>query len=237
MRIIAGSCSIENYDQAISLASKLKDLGVSEIRAMLFKPRTDPNSFQGIGYDGIEILKELKKMGFKIVSEVMNAEQIEKLYDYVDSMQVGARNMQNFDLLRELGRTDKNIILKRGFASYIEEWIKASEYITRAGNKNVTLCERGIRSFDNITRNVLDIGAIIYLKEMTDFEVLADPSHSMGRRDFVPGAAKAAMAAGADGLIIEVHENPEEALTDKDQALDVKTFEKLLRDLDGKYNL
>ena len=237
MRIIAGSCSIENYDQAISLASKLKDLGVSEIRAMLFKPRTDPNSFQGIGYDGIEILKELKKMGFKIVSEVMNAEQIEKLYDYVDSMQVGARNMQNFDLLRELGRTDKNIILKRGFASYIEEWIKASEYITRAGNKNVTLCERGIRSFDNITRNVLDIGAIIYLKEMTDFEVLADPSHSMGRRDFVPGAAKAAMAAGADGLIIEVHENPEEALTDKDQALDVKTFEKLLRDLDGKHNL
>ena len=143
---------------------------------MLFKPRTDPNSFQGIGYDGIEILKGLKKMGFKIVSEVMNAEQIEKLYDYVDSMQVGARNMQNFDLLRELGRTDKNIILKRGFASYIEEWIKASEYITRAGNKNVTLCERGIRSFDNITRNVLDIGAIIYLKEMTDFEVLADPS-------------------------------------------------------------
>lgn len=237
MRIIAGSCSIENYDQAISLASKLKDLGVSEIRAMLFKPRTDPNSFQGIGYDGIEILKELKKMGFKIVSEVMNAEQIEKLYDYVDSMQVGARNMQNFDLLRELGRTDKNIILKRGFASYIEEWIKASEYITRAGNKNVTLCERGIRSFDNITRNVLDIGAIIYLKEMTDFEVLADPSHSMGRRDLVPGAAKAAMAAGADGLIIEVHENPEEALTDKDQALDVKTFEKLLRDLDGKDNL
>lgn len=237
MRIIAGSCSIENYDQAISLASKLKDLGVSEIRAMLFKPRTDPNSFQGIGYDGIEILKELKKMGFKIVSEVMNAEQIEKLYDYVDSMQVGARNMQNFDLLRELGRTDKNIILKRGFASYIEEWIKASEYITRAGNKNVTLCERGIRSFDNITRNVLDIGAIIYLKEMTDFEVLADPSHSMGRRDLVPGAAKAAIAAGADGLIIEVHENPEEALTDKDQALDVKTFEKLLRDLDGKHNL
>lgn len=237
MRIIAGSCSIENYDQAISLASKLKDLGVSEIRAMLFKPRTDPNSFQGIGYDGIEILKELKNMGFKIVSEVMNAEQIEKLYDYVDSMQVGARNMQNFDLLRELGRTDKNIILKRGFASYIEEWIKASEYITRAGNKNVTLCERGIRSFDNITRNVLDIGAIIYLKEMTDFEVLADPSHSMGRRDLVPGAAKAAIAAGADGLIIEVHENPEEALTDKDQALDVKTFEKLLRDLDGKHNL
>lgn len=237
MRIIAGSCSIENYDQAISLASKLKDLGVSEIRAMLFKPRTDPNSFQGIGYDGIEILKELKKMGFKTVSEVMNAEQIEKLYDYVDSMQVGARNMQNFDLLRELGRTDKNIILKRGFASYIEEWIKASEYITRAGNKNVTLCERGIRSFDNITRNVLDIGAIIYLKEMTDFEVLADPSHSMGRRDLVPGAAKAAIAAGADGLIIEVHENPEEALTDKDQALDVKTFEKLLRDLDGKHNL
>ena len=237
MRIIAGSCSIENYDQAISLASKLKDIGVSEIRAMLFKPRTDPSSFQGIGYDGIEILKELKNMGFKIVSEVMNAEQIEKLYDYVDSMQVGARNMQNFDLLRELGRTDKNIILKRGFASYIEEWIKASEYITRAGNKNVTLCERGIRSFDNITRNVLDIGAIIYLKEMTDFEVLADPSHSMGRRDLVPGAAKAAMAAGADGLIIEVHENPEEALTDKDQALDVKTFEKLLRDLDGKDNL
>lgn len=237
MRIIAGSCSIENYDQAISLAGKLKALGINEIRAMLFKPRTDPNSFQGIGYDGLEILKELKNMGFKIVSEVMNAEQIEKLYDYVDSMQVGARNMQNFDLLRELGRTDKNIILKRGFASYIEEWIKASEYITRAGNENVTLCERGIRSFDNITRNVLDIGAIIYLKEMTDFEVLADPSHSMGRRDLVPGAAKAAMAAGADGLIIEVHENPEEALTDKDQALDIITFEKLLRELDGKYNL
>lgn len=237
MRIIAGSCSIENYDQAISLAGKLKALGINEIRAMLFKPRTDPNSFQGIGYDGLEILKELKNMGFKIVSEVMNAEQIEKLYDYVDSMQVGARNMQNFDLLRELGRTDKNIILKRGFASYIEEWIKASEYITRAGNENVTLCERGIRSFDNITRNVLDIGAIIYLKEMTDFEVLADPSHSMGRRDLVPGAAKAAMAAGADGLIIEVHENPDEALTDKDQALDIKTFEKLLKDLNGKYNL
>lgn len=237
MRIIAGSCSIENYDQAISLAGKLKALGVSEIRAMLFKPRTDPSSFQGIGYDGIEILKELKNMGFKIVSEVMNADHIEKLYDYVDSMQVGARNMQNFDLLRELGRTDKNIILKRGFASYIEEWIKASEYITRAGNENVTLCERGIRSFDNITRNVLDIGAIIYLKEMTDFEVLADPSHSMGRRDLVPGAAKAAMAAGADGLIIEVHENPDEALTDKDQALDIKTFEKLLKELDGKYNL
>lgn len=237
MRIIAGSCSIENYDQAIGLATKLKKLGVNEIRAMLFKPRTDPNSFQGIGYEGIEILKEIKNMGLKTVTEVMTAEQIERLYEYVDVMQVGSRNMQNFELLKELGKTDKNIILKRGFSSYVEEWIKASEYISMGGNTNITFCERGIRSFDNITRNVLDIGTIIYLKQLTNFEVIADPSHSMGKREFVPAATKSALAAGADGIIIEVHENPENAFSDGRQSITVSEFEKLLKELNGTNNI
>lgn len=237
MRIIAGSCSIENYDQAINLATKLKELGINEIRAMLFKPRTDPNSFQGIGYEGIEILRELKNMGLKTVTEVMTAEHIEKLYDYVDVMQVGSRNMQNFELLRELGKTDKNIILKRGFSSYVDEWIKASEYISMGGNSKITLCERGIRSFDHITRNVLDIGAIIYLKQMTNFEIIADPSHSMGKREFVPSATKAAIAAGADGIIIEVHEDPENAYSDGRQSITVNEFEKLLKEINGTNNI
>lgn len=237
MRIIAGSCSIENYDQAISLAIKLKKIGVNEIRAMLFKTRTDPNSFQGIGYEGIEILKELKNMGFKTVTEIMTAEHIEKLYDYVDVMQVGSRNMQNFELLKELGKTDKNIILKRGFAAYVDEWIKASEYIKMGGNDNITFCERGIRSFDNITRNVLDIGAIIYLKQLTKYEVLVDPSHSMGKREFVPSAAKAAISAGADGIIVEVHEDPENAYSDGRQSITVEEFEKLLKDINGTHSI
>lgn len=231
VRIIAGSCAIENETQALVLAEKLKVRGITEMRAALFKPRTSPNDFQGIGYDGLPILREIQNMGLKTVTEVVGVRQIEKLYDYVDVFQIGARNMQNFELLKEVGSTNKPIILKRGFANTVYELLMAAEYIKQSGNKDITLCERGIRSFDDVTRNVLDIGAIIYLKQNTDYEVIADPSHSMGNRNFVRSAAKAAIAAGADGIIVEVHEEPENALSDSKQTIGLETFDKVLEDL------
>lgn len=231
VRIIAGSCAIENETQALVLAEKLKVRGITEMRAALFKPRTSPNDFQGIGYDGLPILREIQNMGLKTVTEVVGVRQIEKLYDYVDVFQIGARNMQNFELLKEVGSTNKPIILKRGFANTVYELLMAAEYIKQSGNKDITLCERGIRSFDDVTRNVLDIGAIIYLKQNTDYEVIADPSHSMGNRNFVRSAAKAAIAAGADGIIVEVHEEPDKALSDSKQTIGLETFDKVLEDL------
>ncbi|MCI5675790.1 MAG: 3-deoxy-7-phosphoheptulonate synthase [Ezakiella sp.] len=234
MRLIAGSCSIENREQALSLAKKLKSRGITEFRAMIFKPRTDPESFQGIGYEGLSILDEIRSLGLKTVTEVMSELQIEKLYDHVDVFQVGSRNMQNFSLLKELGKTDKPIILKRGFASYVDEWLKASDYIVMGGNEDITLCERGIRSFDDITRNVLDIGAIIYLKQSTGFQVIADPSHSMGRRNMVIPASRAALAAGADGLIVEVHEDPDHAYSDGQETIDIDMFDELIEEIGFK---
>lgn len=234
IRIIAGSCAIESERQALSLAKKLKDRGVSEMRAAIFKPRTDPKSFQGIGYKGLPILAKIREMGLKTVTEAVGVSQIEKINDYVDIFQIGARNMQNFELLREIGQTKKPVILKRGFQNTIEEFLNAAEYIKLGGGKDITLCERGIRSFDTITRNVMDIGAIIYIKHNTDYKILADPSHSMGNRDFVRDAARAGVAAGADGIIVEVHENPEIALSDSKQTIDLETFDKILGDLWNK---
>lgn len=231
IRIIAGSCAIESERQALSLAKKLKERGVTEMRTALFKPRTDPKSFQGIGFKGIPILDEIRKMGLKTVTEPVGVSEIEKLYDHVDIFQIGARNMQNFELLKEVGKTKKPVILKRGFQNTVEEFLFAAEYIKIGGGRDITLCERGIRSFDKITRNVLDIGAIIYLKHNTDYKVIADPSHSMGHREYVRDAARAAIAAGADGIIVEVHENPEIALSDSKQTIDLETFDKILGDL------
>lgn len=231
IRIIAGSCAIESERQALSLAKKLKERGISEMRAALFKPRTDPKSFQGIGFKGIPILDKIREIGLKTVTEAVGVSEIEKLYDHVDVFQIGARNMQNFELLREIGQTKKPVILKRGFQNTVEEFLFAAEYIKLGGGKDITLCERGIRSFDTITRNVLDIGAVIYIKKSTDYKILVDPSHSMGNRDFVRSAARAGIAAGADGIIVEVHENPEIALSDAKQTINLETFDKILGDL------
>lgn len=231
MIIIAGSCSVENEKQIISLAEKLKERKIEYIRASLFKPRTDPKAYQGIGYNGLYLLEMLRDMGMKPVCEVLSIEQAEKVKPYVSMFQVGTRNMYNYELLKFLGTLDKPVLLKRAFSGYVNEWLKSKEYITQMGNENVILCERGIRSFDNITRNVLDIGAIIYLKQNTNNIVIADPSHSMGNSDFIIPASKAAMAAGADGLIVEVHENPKLSKSDNFQTIDLIQFDHLLEEI------
>ncbi|MDO5716361.1 MAG: 3-deoxy-7-phosphoheptulonate synthase [Tissierellia bacterium] len=232
MIIIAGSCSMESEEQALKLANQLKKRNIDYVRAAIFKPRTDPNTFQGLGYVALPALKKIREMGLKTVTEVVDPRQIDPVYDHVDVYQVGTRNMHNFSLLKELGKVDKPVILKRGLCAYMDEWLKAAEYIEKGGNGQVILCERGIRSFDVITRNVLDIGAIIYLKKKTGYQVLVDPSHSMGHREFVVDAAKAGLAAGADGVMVEVHEEPDRALTDSKQTIDLPTLDTLLDEVE-----
>lgn len=220
--IIAGPCAVESKEQIIRIAMKLKDLGIEYLRAGAFKPRTNPNSFQGLGEKGILYLIEAKKLtGLKIVSEIMDIEQLNKYGKYLDIIQIGARNMYNYELLKALGKINKPILLKRAFSATYQEWIGAYEYIKQSGNNQVILCERGIRSFDNSTRNVLDIQAIPYIKENYHLPIIVDPSHASGHRYLVESDSLAAIAAGADGLIIEVHDYPEESLSDKEQAINI----------------
>lgn len=229
--IIAGSCSLESPQQALHLAAALQERGITHIRAAIFKPRTDPETFQGLGWEGLSILDEMRARGLHPVTEVTAPEQVEKLVEHVSVFQVGTRNMYNYELLRELGHTKTPVILKRGMSAYVSEWLKSAEYILRGGNEDVRLCERGIRSFDTLTRNVLDVGAIVYLKTYTPFTVYADPSHATGDRRLVGGAARAALAAGADGLMIEVHEEPDASWTDAKQALSLEMFDALLESI------
>jgi len=226
--VIAGPCSVESEEQIIAVAQAVKAAGAGFLRGGVFKPRTSPYAFQGMGCDGINLLLAAKKeTGLPLVSELMEIHQLE-VFDQIDVIQVGARNMQNFNLLKELGKCSKPILLKRGLASTVTELLMAAEYIIAGGNEKVILCERGIRTFETSTRNTLDISAIPYLKQKTHLPVIVDPSHATGVASLVPAAAKAAVAAGADGLIIEVHNDPEAALCDGEQSLTPAVFADLM---------
>ncbi len=230
--VIAGPCSVENHDQIVEVAESVKNSGATLLRGGAFKPRTSPYSFQGLELEGLELLKEAKaNTGLPIVTEIMSPKMVEKFESDVDIIQVGARNMQNFDLLKELGKASKPILLKRGLSATIEEWLMSAEYIMAGGNENVILCERGIRTFETYTRNTLDLSAIPAVKKLSHLPVVVDPSHSAGRRWMVEPLSLAAMAIGADGLIVEVHNCPEKALCDGAQSLDPKQFDDLMTKL------
>jgi 3-deoxy-7-phosphoheptulonate synthase len=226
--IIAGPCSVETRDQIIEVSRAVKEAGTGFLRGGVFKPRTSPYSFQGLGSEGLDLLLEAKKAtGLPIVTELMDISHLEA-FDQVDIVQIGARNMQNFTLLKELGRCSKPVLLKRGYACTVTEVLMAAEYILAGGNDRIILCERGIRSFDTYTRNVLDLSAVPALKKQSHLPVIVDPSHATGLSWMVPAMAKAAVAAGADGLIIEVHNNPEKALCDGEQSITPDAFAVLM---------
>ena len=206
IQVMAGPCSVENHDQVVSIAKSVKMAGAHLLRGGAFKPRTSPYSFQGLGAPGLDLLKEAREeTGLPIVTEIMSADMLDRFVEDVDMIQVGARNMQNYTLLKELGRTRKPILLKRGLAATVQEWLMSAEYILAEGNPNVVLCERGIRTFENYTRNTLDLSAVLAAKKLSHLPVIVDPSHAAGLWWMVPQLAKAAVAAGADGLLIEVH--------------------------------
>ncbi len=230
--IIAGPCSVESEDQILSIAKSVKSSGAGLLRGGAFKPRSSPYSFQGLKKHGLELLKYAKKeTGLPIVTEIMSIEFLDDFIKDVDVIQVGARNMQNFELLKELGKTKKPILLKRGLSSTIEELLMSAEYILAGGNENVILCERGIRTFENYTRNTLDLSAIPAIKKLSHLPVIVDPSHAAGLWWMVEPLSKAAIAVGADGLIIEVHNDPENALCDGNQSIKPNRFENLMKQL------
>lgn len=230
--VMAGPCSAESEEQVFSAAAAVKKAGAKILRGGAFKPRSSPYSFQGLGEEGLRMLREAaNKENLKLVSEVMDVSQIDLVGKYSDIYQVGARNMQNFTLLRELGRTRKPVLLKRGISATIEEWLLSAEYLLAGGNTEVVLCERGIRTFESYTRNTLDISAIPVIKKLSHLPIIVDPSHGTGRRDKVAPMARAAVAAGADGLIIEVHNNPDKALSDGAQSMYPAQFDRLMAEL------
>jgi 3-deoxy-7-phosphoheptulonate synthase len=230
--VMAGPCSIENHDQIFETAARVKAAGGSFLRGGAFKPRSSPYAFQGMGIAGLELMREAADVhGLLVVSEVMEISQIESMLPYVDLLQVGARNMQNFNLLRELGQVRKPVLLKRGIAATIEELLLSAEYILSGGNYDVILCERGIRTYETATRNTMDISAIPVVKKYSHLPIVADPSHGTGRRDMVAPMAKAAVAAGADAIIVEVHPNADKAASDAAQTLYLDQFDKLMGEL------
>jgi 3-deoxy-7-phosphoheptulonate synthase len=230
--ICAGPCAVESRDQMLKTAKAVKHSGASVLRGGAFKPRTSPYSFQGLGEEGLRILKDVSaEVGIPVVTEVTAPEQVAQVSKYVDALQVGARNMQNFELLRAVGRSRLPVVLKRGISATIEEWLLAAEYILLGGNWNVVLCERGIRTFVNDTRNVLDIAEMALVKNMTHLPVMVDPSHATGRRDIIPAASRAAVAAGSDGLMVEVHPKPESALSDGPQSLTFNEFDSMMKEV------
>lgn len=230
--IIGGPCTVESPEQMEAVAEALKDAPVQALRGGVYKPRTSPYAFQGMGIEGLEILASVsQRHNLPVVTEVMSIAQIEPVVAYADMLQVGSRNMQNFELLKALGEAGKPILLKRGLASTIEEFVMAAEYIMSHGNSQVVLCERGIRSFDTYTRNVLDLGAVVALKQITHLPVIVDPSHAVGKRELVAPLAKAAVACGADGLIIECHPEPEKSVSDARQALSLQDMVSLVKSL------
>jgi 3-deoxy-7-phosphoheptulonate synthase len=231
--VIAGPCSIESPAQFLETAQAVKNSGAVFLRGGIWKLRTSAKTFQGLGSESFGFIKDvLRTTGLQLTSEVTDPRQIELLDDVVGMYQVGSRNMHNYALLKELGQTRKPVLLKRGFSAFIDEWIKAAEYVTAGGNDRVILCERGIRTFETATRNTLDINAVAYAKANTPFPVIVDPSHAVGIRELVSPVALAAAAAGADGLIVEVHPRPKEALSDGPQALTVNGFHQLMIQLE-----
>lgn len=232
MGVIAGPCSVESFDQVLEIAKAAKASGANLLRGGAFKPRTSPYSFQGLGLEGLDILcKVREEVGLPIVTELMSPDYLDVFEEKVDLIQIGARNMQNFDLLKQLGKVKRPILLKRGLNATYEEWIMSAEYIMASGNENVILCERGIRTFETFTRNTLDLQSIPVLNNKTHLPVVIDPSHAGGKWWLVEPMAKAAVAAGADGLMIEVHNNPECALCDGAQSLKPEKFDALLKQI------
>ncbi len=230
--VMAGPCSVESRDQIFACAKLVKDAGAKFLRGGAFKPRSSPYSFQGLGIEALKLMREAgNEHGLLVVSEVMEISQIEPMMPYVDLFQVGARNMQNFNLLRELGEVRRPVLLKRGIAATIEELLLSAEYLLAGGNYDVILCERGIRTFETYTRNTMDISAIPVVKKLSHLPIVGDPSHGTGRRDKVPAMARATVAAGGDGLLIEVHPNPDRALSDGAQSLFPEQFVKLMDSL------
>jgi 3-deoxy-7-phosphoheptulonate synthase len=218
--LMCGPCSVESYEQTYAAAKAVHQAGIHVLRGGAFKPRTSPHSFQGLGEEGLKILRAAAdEFGLLVISEALGVEQLDLVVNYADIIQIGSRNMQHFPLLWAVGELDKPVLLKRGFMSTLQEWLSAAEHIASRGNQNIILCERGIRGFDNATRNVLDTNAIALVKQTTHFPVIADPSHATRRTDLVLPAARASIAAGADGLLVEFHPDPKAALSDGDQSL------------------
>lgn len=230
--VIAGPCSVESEEQTIMTAQRVKEAGANMLRGGAFKPRTSPYDFQGLGLKGLKILEKAKKeTGLPIVTEVTDPRDVSWVCEYADVLQVGTRNMQNFSLLKEVGKVEKPVLLKRGMYSTLKEWLNCAEYILSGGNPNVILCERGIRSFETYTRNTLDLSIVPSVKEVSHLPILVDPSHGTGRLSIIEPMSLAAMAAGADGILVEVHCNPSEALSDKDQTMSPDMFVTLMRKL------
>ncbi len=228
--IIAGPCTFGNYEELYKIALEVKKRGIKYLRAGTFKMRTNPESFQGLREEGMEMLLKIKKeLDLKIVTEFTSIEQVKKYGDKIDIIQIGARNMYNYELLKEVGRTKTPVILKRGFSATYKEWLLAAEYIKLGGNNNIILCERGVRNFiSDETRNILDIQAIPYIKKNSNYPIIIDPSHASGESYMVESMAKASLVAGADGLLLEVHYNPHESLCDAKQTIDFKTLDRIL---------
>lgn len=232
IHVMAGPCAVENRTILINIAERVKQCGATFLRGGAYKPRTSPYSFQGLGEEGLRYLAEAReKTGLPIITEIMDPRDIDVIMEYADIIQIGARNMQNFRLLLEVGAVDKPVLLKRGLSATIKELLMSAEYIMSRGNQNVMLCERGIRTFETATRNTLDLSAVPLLKQLTHLPVVIDPSHAVGKWELVAPMAKAAVAAGADALNIEVHTNPQEALSDGEQSLKPEMFEQLMQEL------
>ena len=231
--VIAGPCSIESEQQLLTTARAVKASGAAILRGGIWKMRTSAAAFQGLGAEAFPLIKKIKEQtGLCLISEITDIRQVEQCSEVVDGFQVGARNMHNYSLLKELGQQKKPVLLKRGFAAYVDEWIKAAEYVTIGGNPNVILCERGIRTFETATRNTLDLNGVVYAKTKTDLPIIVDPSHAVGISALVPQICYAAAAAGADGIIVEVHPQPSVALSDGQQALTFDTFSTMMKQLE-----
>lgn len=230
--VMAGPCAVESLEQVRETAAAVKKAGAKILRGGAYKPRTSPYDFQGLGEDGLKILRQVAdEFDLKVVTEVVDRQDIPLIEEYADILQVGARNMQNFQMLKSLGKIKKPIMLKRGLSATISEWLNAAEYIVTGGNENVMFCERGIRTYETFTRNTLDLSAVAAVKELSHLPIIVDPSHGTGRRPMVMPMARAAIAAGADGLMIEVHPHPEKALSDGNQSLTPKDFQDLMSNL------
>ena len=236
--IIAGPCAVESEEQIVEIAKSVKRSGANFLRGGAFKPRTSPYSFQGLELDGLKLMEIAKQeTGLPIVSELMSISYLDEFINTVDVIQIGARNMQNYDLLKQIGKTDKPVILKRGLSSTIEEWLLSAEHIMAGGNENVILCERGIRTFETYTRNTLDLSAVPVVKNHSHLPIIVDPSHGTGSSEYVESMSKAAVVAGCDGLMIEVHNNPKQALSDGQQSITPEQFDKLMKKIKILSNL
>lgn len=228
--VIAGPCSVESEEQMLQIANAVKAAGANMLRGGAFKPRTSPYAFQGLGLKGLKILEKAReKTGLPVVSEVLDPRDVAWMGEYVDVLQIGTRNMQNFSLLKEVGKANKPVLLKRGMHSTLSEWLNCAEYVMSGGNPDVILCERGIRTFESYTRNTLDLSAIPAIKELTHLPIIVDPAHATGKVSLIPSMCLAAVACGADGLLVEVHINPKEALSDRDQTLTLKQFSEVTK--------